>query len=52
MNEIKGKMGCDNDIVEHVFLVSFPGQGHVCWNKIRLTNITLRVGEIVGTINV
>ena len=23
-----------------------------CWNKIRLTNITLRVGEIVGTKNV
>jgi len=26
--------------------------GNGCWNKIRLTNITLRVGEIVKTKNV
>ena len=36
--------------------VSFKGEKRLqwlmCWNKIRLTNITLRVGEIVGTKNV
>lgn len=41
MNEIKGKMGCDNDIVDHVFLVSFPGQGHV--------NPLLRLGKLLAS---
>ncbi|KEH27323.1 limonoid UDP-glucosyltransferase-like protein [Medicago truncatula] len=41
MNEIKGKMGCDNDIVEHVFLVSFPAQGHV--------NPLLRLGKLLAS---
>ena len=32
--------------------LAIPRLSKVCWNKIRLTNIALRVGEIVGTKNV
>lgn len=42
MNEIKGKMGCDNDIVEHVFLVCciVPGA--------RTREPSIEAGEAVG----
>ena len=35
-----------------IFRMSYGLRCESCWNKIRLTNITLRVGEIVRTKNV